>query len=305
MHIRGGHGHVAQARCAKAAAVAVFASEFHDAGVVGGVTAPSVDVVQTRVVKARFSKRQAQVLHVVVEGETTVAVVTLHFFAKEQRFTPLGGGADGLGLLAVLVAVVGAVKRQQAALKRRQSLGQRAERIQRRIALPRLGGEGLREQACVDRVGLDALEQLGFAPGQPHLHRVLAEQGDERLHLQAREQRVGPSQGGPIRHIGQSHAAAWAHLTGDARRQRQAIGEGLVLVVARRTRHLAVGREAWVVKQVPTQIDLGSAHGVVGGHARRRHPLGQAPVETAERAAPQQEPGGHGHPHPFHRCAQR
>ena len=293
MHVRRGQRHVAQRGRAELAHVIGVARQLADTDVVGRIRAAAIQVVQPGVVKALFGQRQFLVADVVGEGEAAMAVVTLHLFAKEQRFAALGRCADGVFLTAVLVAVIRAVKRQQAALKAAERFGQGAERIQRLRALACLGREGIGKQFAVTRIGLQACKQLFLTPRHAHLDRVLAKQRHQGLHLQRGQVRVGPGEHGQVRHIGQRHGASAAKFLCHAFRQSPPIGEGFVLVVAAGARHAVVGRQALVIKQVPPQLDLGRAHGVVGRLHRAGHPCGQPPVVRLQGAAAEQHPAQH------------
>ena len=121
-------------------------------------------------------------------------------------------------------------------------------------------------------------------PDKPEFDRIVAEHRHQRLRLELALGRVGPGQHRTVGDVAQAHAAARMHLAGDADAARLLVGEGAILLVARRARERVVDRQPRVVEQVAAQLHLLGAHRVVGRHLRPREARRQVPHVAASGA---------------------
>jgi hypothetical protein len=79
---------------------------FVDPGIVGGIVALRIEVVEPGIVKRDLGKRQSLMLHRIAENQPPVAVEALQSFAVEQGLPPLSRCRNGVAIQMNVRALV-------------------------------------------------------------------------------------------------------------------------------------------------------------------------------------------------------
>ena len=145
-----------------------------------------------------------------------------------------------------------------------------------------------REQPSIVEIDREPGHDRLLATVGHHLDRMLAEQRQLGLVLQAGDTGIGPGQPGQVGDVGQPLAVARMALPGEPDRHRAPVRERQLGLVARGAGHVVQPGHPPVVKQPPPELDLGRRHRVVSRHGRRWHPRGQGPSVAPCSVTPRQ-----------------
>ena len=191
----------------------------------------------------------------------------------KQHFAALRRGRYRLIVALEVVAIVGRARGNDRPLKR----GEGSDDVDARESVG-LSWKRALEQRDVPRLAPQRVEPLPILT-QSELDRMPPEHRHERLILEPGHRRVGPGQRRRVGDVDEAHAVARVVLPRRSSARRQTVREGFLLLVARRARLLAVARQAQIVEEMTSELDLRDRHRVVGRDRGHREARGQVPRE--------------------------